>query len=287
LLIVAALLAGLAACLPETGQGSHQTSDDGGHETTPRATTGAVERTSAPSLPEEPAGRESATVTDSSVSWDYVALGDSLAVGVGARRGYVARYAAYIRADMRAQIDLLNLGRSGQTSSQLLHALRNDPAMRQALGAAEVITFNIGINDLGHAGEAYENGACGGDDNQECLRAAVEAFKENWDAIIVELLGLRSTEDAVIRAAGIGYTPRVARIFEPYVDEVNRHIATSTADHDIPYAQPYLEEEYMSSDGVHPNDDGYEVIADRLRELGYSPLSSTVDPSPIRKERNP
>jgi lysophospholipase L1-like esterase len=30
----------------------------------------------------------------------------------------------------------------------------------------------------------------------------------------------------------------------------------------------------MSSDGVHPNDAGYEVIAHRLRELGYDPLIS-------------
>jgi lysophospholipase L1-like esterase len=107
------------------------------------------------------------------------------------------------------------------------------------------------------------------------LRAAVEAFKGNWEAIIAELLSLRSTEDAVIRTAGIGYTPRVDEIFEPYVDEVNRHIATTTANHDIPCAQPYLDEKYMSSDKVHPNDQGYEVIADQLRELGYGPLSSS------------
>ncbi len=55
------------------------------------------------------------------------------------------------------------------------------------------------------------------------------------------------------------------------MDEVNRHIGTTAANHDIPYAQPYLDEEDMSSDGVHPNDHGYEVIADRLRELGYGP----------------
>ena len=89
----------------------------------------------------------------------------------------MARYAAYITADTGARIDLANLGQSGQTSSQLLHALRNDSAIRQAVGTAEVITFNIGINDLGHAGEAYEHGACGGSDNQECLRTAVESFK--------------------------------------------------------------------------------------------------------------
>ena len=28
----------------------------------------------------------------------------------------------------------------------------------------------------------------------------------------------------------------------------------------------------MSSDGVHPNDEGYGVIAKRLWELGYGPL---------------
>jgi lysophospholipase L1-like esterase len=150
-------------------------------------------------------------------------------VGVGACKGYVTHYASYITADTGARIDWLNLARSGQTSSELLHALRNDPAMRQALGAAEVITFNIGINDLGHAGEAYAMGTCGGRDNQECLRRAVEAFKENWDAIIAELLSLRSAQGTIIRTAGLGYTPRVDEIFEPYVSEVNRHIATTAA----------------------------------------------------------
>src|SRR5215212_6957736 len=101
--------------------------------------------------------------------------------------------------------------------------------MRRALGAAEVVTFNIGINDLGHAGEAYESGVCGGGGNQDCLRAAVETLEENWGAILAELLSLRSTEITIIRTAGIGYTPRVARIFKPYVAEVNRPIPTTTA----------------------------------------------------------
>ena len=232
------------------------------------------ERTSAPTHPEgRTAGQETTAVSGAPATWDYVALGDSLAVGVGATRGYVDRYASYITADTGVRLDVVDLGRSGQTSSQLLHALRNDPAMRHALGTAEVITFNIGINDLGAAARAHANGTCGGGDNQKCLRAAVEAFEENWSAIIAELLSLRSTEDAIVRTAGIGYTPRVGETFEPYIREVNRYIATTAADHDIPYAQPYLRREDMSPDGVHPNDRGYEVIADRLRELGYGPLS--------------
>src|SRR5215211_8344707 len=263
--VLAALLAGLVACSQVMDRGSQGAREDFRQE-----------RTAVPTAPEKrsTAEKEGTVVTDSSASWDYVALGDSLAVGIGAHGGYVDRFASYIRTDTGARVNVLNLGQSGQTSSQLLHALRSDPSMRRNLGAAEVITFNIGINDLGHAGEAYEKGACGGGDNQQCLRAAVEAFKGNWDAIVGELLSLRSTEDTVIRTAGIGYTPRVDEIFEPYVDEVYRHVATTAPSHDIAYAQSYLDEENMNADRVHPNDDGYAVIADRLRGLGYAPLSS-------------
>jgi lysophospholipase L1-like esterase len=272
--VLAALLAGLVACSQGTDRGSHGVREDAGQETVRREETAAQERAAVPPATENrtTVEKEAAVVTDGSASWDYVALGDSLTVGIGARRGYVDRYASYLWTDTGARVDVLNLGQSGQTSSQLLRALRSDPSMRQALGEAEVITFNIGINDLGHAGEAYENGTCGGDDNQECLRMAVESFEENWDAVIAELLSLRSTSNTIIRTAGIGYTPRVDEIFEPYVEEVNRHVATMAANNDIPYAQPHLGKEYLSPDGLHPNDNGYEVIADQLRELGYSPL---------------
>jgi lysophospholipase L1-like esterase len=271
--VLAALLAGLVACSEVTDRGSQGTREDAGQETVHREASTAQERTAVPTATERTtAETEGAAVTDAPASWDYVALGDSLAVGIGARRGYVDRYASHLRTDTGARVDVLNLGQSGQTSSQLLQALRSDPSMRQALGEAEVITFNIGINDLGHAGEAYENGTCGGDDNQECLHKTVESLEENWDAVIAELLSLRSTRNAIIRTAGIGYTPRVDEVFEPYVAEVNRHIATTAANNNIPYGQPDLGKEDLSPDGIHPNDNGYAVIADQLRGLGYRPL---------------
>ena len=223
-------------------------------------------------------------------SLNYVALGDSLAVGTGASyKGYVDRYADYLRADTSAQVSVTNLGQDGQTSSELLHVLRNDASSREAVIAANAITFNTGLNDLGRAGEAYEDGTCGGADNQDCLRAAVEAFKKNWDAIIAELSSLRSSSNTIIRTIGIGHTPKIFvddaitswpsegkiedfRALKPYVEEINNHIATTTADKDVPHVEVYLEKEHVNPDGVHPNDEGYQVIAERLRELGYSPL---------------
>jgi lysophospholipase L1-like esterase len=212
-----------------------------------------------------PAGQET-------VSWDYVALGDSLAAGVGAERGYVDRYAAHLRNDTGARVRVSNFGVSGQTSSELLDALRGDESMRRAIEGAEVVTFNIGINDLGHAGAAYEEGTCGGEDGEECLREAVEAVKDNWDAIATELLGLRSTGDTIIRTPGLGYTPRAEDDLEHYVSEVNRHIASTTRSKAVPYVEIPAGEIGMSPDGVHPNDAGYATIAGRLRDLGFGPL---------------
>ncbi len=265
--LLAALLASLVACSPGPEESPQRKDEDVGQKTRSSERT-APGNAGAPGVP----GGE--TTAGAPASWDYVALGDSLAAGVGARRGYVDRYATNVRGDTGARVEVVNLGVSGQTSSELLDALRNDASMRRALGGAEVVTFNIGINDLGRAGRAYENGTCGGGDGEDCLRAAVEEVKANWDAVLSELSGLSSTEDTIIRTAGLGYTPRVDEVFEPYLREVNRHIAATAADNGIPHAEVRLGEEGMSPDGVHPNDKGYEVIAERLRELGYDPLSS-------------
>ena len=58
------------------------------------------------------------------------------------------------------------------------------------------------------------------------------------------------------------------QIFEPYLEEVNRHIAITASNNSIPYPEVYLDKGYIRQDGVHPTDEGYEVIAERLRELG-------------------
>jgi lysophospholipase L1-like esterase len=237
----------------------------------------------------EGASEETTTATDAPVVWNYVALGDSLAVGTGASyEGYVDRYADYLEADTGIRVNVINLGQNGLASPELLFALRSDPSWRRAVGVADVLTVNIGLNDLGRAAETHENGTCGGADNQDCLREAVETVEDNWNAIIAELLSLRSTNDAIIRAAGLGYTPYLDpeeapgsgssgelnnfQVFKPYLDKVNRQIATTASVNSIPYAEVRLDRGQINQDGVHPNDEGYEVIAERLRQLGYNPL---------------
>lgn len=95
-----------------------------------------------------PAHESESSTTYSRIRWDYVALGDSLAAGVGARRGYVPRYAEHLQSDTGTRLRVINLGLSDQTSTQLLHSIRSNPKMRKALDGAEVVTINIGLNDL-------------------------------------------------------------------------------------------------------------------------------------------
>jgi lysophospholipase L1-like esterase len=267
LMLLAALLTTLVACSPGPEQETQHGVRDARQTTAQQGTTPSGKRAE-----DAPAPEGETTTTDSPTRWDYVALGDSLAAGVGARRGYVPRYAEHLQRETGARLRVINLGLSGQTSTQLLHSIRDDPEMRKTLGGAEVVTLNIGLNDLGQARSFYESGTCGGPQNEACLRDVVERIERNWDAIINEISSLRSTENTIIRTVGLGYTPRTKGVFGPYLGRVTRHIASSAADAGIPYVEVRLADEGMSEDGLHPNDEGYQVIADRLGSLGYEPF---------------
>src|SRR5215204_5883090 len=245
-------------------------------------------------------GASQGTTLAAPASWDYVALGDSLATGFGAFTRYVPRYEAHIETDTGVAVTRTNLGRNGWTSSQLLSALRNDPMFRRATREAEVVTWNIGGNDLRAARSSYKNKTCGGTDNQDCLRAAAARLEANWDAITAEVLSLRSTNNTIVRTMDI-YNPYVRtdkasdtwqndgglndfQVFKTYIDEVNGHIAATSTANNIPYGRVYLAfngvgggedpgaKGYLFLDGLHPNDTGHRIIAGELRKLGYAPL---------------
>jgi lysophospholipase L1-like esterase len=243
-------------------------------------------------------GASQGTTLAAPASWDYVALGDSLATGFGAFKGYVPLYEAHAETDTGVAVTRTNLGQNGWTSSQLLSALRNDPTFRRATREAEIVTWNIGGNDLRAARNSYKKGTCGGPENQDCLQDAAAKLKTNWDAITAEVLELRSTSKTIVRTMDI-YNPYVRtdivsdtwqgdglndfQVFQSYVEEVNYHIATTSYTEGVPYAQVYVafngttgvedprSKGYLSFYGVHPNNPGHRIIAGELRKLGYLP----------------
>ena len=231
-------------------------------------------------------------------NWQYTALGDSLAAGTGdAQGGYVPRYRGHIQTDTGNTVTLIDRGVPGWTSADLLNALRTDASMRAQVAGSQVVTFNIGGNDLLQALQRYQAGTCGGTDNQRCLGEAIALFKTNWNAIIAQVLALRSTRDTIIRTMDI-YNPVVdlLKLFgvfnqvKPYLDDLNRYIHVTATANRIHVARVYREfngpngdqdaaaKGYISGDGIHPSPAGHDAVARLLRELSYHPLATVFSP---------
>ncbi len=255
-----------------------------------------------------PASAAQPEANATATTWKYTALGDSLAVGVGSSscilailncNGYVPRYKNAVQTGASVSVSLTNLGQSGWTSTDLLKALNTNSTFTNNVKASQVVTLDIGGNDLKNARQSYKSKTCGGTDNQNCLRTAVATFKTNWSAILTRVLALRSTNNTIIRTMDL-YNPYVAAdkaadtwpgdagndfvVFKAYLDDVNNYIATTSSAKSIPYAHVYtafngasgtddpVANHLIYTDGLHANDAGYQIIANSLNALGYAPL---------------
>ena len=243
---------------------------------------------------------------EAEANWKYTALGDSLAFGLWAFKGYVPRYQGYVQADNNVDVSLTNLGVPGWTSGQLLAALSTSKLFRLEVATSRIVTWDIGGNDFLDARNSYKAKTCGGADNQDCIRAAVAMFKANWIATTAVTLSLRNPSNTIVRSMSL-YNPYVNadkaantwpdglevapsqgndfQVFKPYVDDINSFIMSSSvcsaagrcADVYHKFNGPNGDIDprtfgYISFDGVHPNDLGHKAIADLLRGLGYAPL---------------
>jgi hypothetical protein len=225
------------------------------------------------------------TATPEALSWDYVQLGGSVLCTFG------SRYAKHIEADLGVEVTMHTWCRGSHTSTQLLSLLRDNQGLRSDLYEAEVVTFPVSVRYLKDPIRAYGDGTCGGPDNQDCLREALTLYKKDVDAIIAEMLSLRSTSDTIIRSMTyynwlvndwkeLGYFDDL----NPYWVACNQYFVQAASEHNIPVARvdlafngPNLDEDpsdkgYLS-DGQHPNHEGIALMAELIRELGYEPLA--------------
>jgi lysophospholipase L1-like esterase len=236
----------------------------------------------------------------------YTAFGDSIAFGAFAPigRGYVPLYAKALADDTRVSVTRRNLGVPGWTSQDLLTALGSKPLFRLAAFSSDVITWNIGGNDLSAARNLYKAGTCGDGDNEQCLRAAVASLENNWDGILNAISRLRRSRPTIIRTMDI-YNPFVNidkasdswppggggdgrtdfDVFKFYLDAVNTYIAAASVTKGVLVAPVYYwfngadggedpgAKGLLAFDDFHPNAQGHALIASLLRGLGYSTVT--------------
>jgi hypothetical protein len=235
-----------------------------------------------------PAPRTAATVIAASgdKEWDSVVIGDS-SVAVP-----VYRMAKILEEDLGVKVKPHDVSKDGWNSEGTLRALRTDEKPRQDLCNADVITFIVPRWGFRVPIETYlmgPPGSCGGADNQDCLRQASKQFEADTDAIIAEIVSLRSPSDALIRTFDAHTYWPVAEskqkgVFEGlnrYWQAANEYLIKVAGEHGIPVArvsqafngpngdQDPMDNGYVIADHLHPSEKGFDVIAKLIRELGY------------------
>lgn len=223
----------------------------------------------------------------------YLALGDSLAVGVGASNpstlGYVARAYGSLRTSERygqSGLDVINLSVAGATSDDLaaeggqLDLAIDEIASRRDSGApgdeVEIISLDIGGNDLlslvGPGSPCLESASV-----EPCRAAFGDVLSAIQNNLTDALARLREAAPEAIIVVVDLYNPYSGTgdlreaIAELGVGQANGVISAVTADPDLRVKTAAIAQlfsgrggQWVAPDGIHPNDNGHAVIAEAV-----------------------
>ena len=224
----------------------------------------------------------------------YLALGDSVAAGVGAsrpsERGYAAVLAGYLDRQVGQPVQRLHEAVPGETTASLLagpqltDALRSVAAARRAGLRVSPITVTVGANDLLRA-----------DDDPAARAAALRGVAANLRHLLARLRAAttdekgRPTADLVVTGyydpTGAGPNLRgtagwwLAQL-DVVIEREARRAAATWVDVAAVVRGREAELTWYPSD-IHPTNDGHRAIADAVwQALGYD-----AQPPAIRIER--
>jgi len=219
-----------------------------------------------------------------SQEWQYVVLGDSTSWG------YPELLAEKIEQELGVSVEVILRSQGGDHSTRLLGRLQKVESLREYIANAELITFVIPWNVFEAPVLVYTSSTperCGGDDNQDCLREALEIYKQDTEAIIAELDSIVDRESTIILAHTVWqFNVTLMKqtgdfeVLNEYWKEANSHLISVCEEYGIPVAQGYeafmgknnsknpQEDGLIDDGGIHTTLKGQETIADLLFDLG-------------------
>jgi len=237
-----------------------------------------------PTLPPLPTGtaKIDARVQLGTGALTIVALGDSLTAGDGddsGAGGYTSRLEKRI-AGVRPGSKVINLGRSGWTSKDLINGVNGEPAtLTQAVEAkADIALVWIGSNDLWYLYE-YGPEPMTPEAEQEDLRdftnninIIIGRLKQSGASVFIALLDDQSKRPVVAsppnpaEPAFSAITPADLALMSVHASVFNRIIKQrASANGAIPVnfegLDIFTNPATLYDDGNHPNQAGYETIA--------------------------
>ncbi len=215
------------------------------------------------------------------MSFLYVALGDSLTAGVGTglfSPGFVQRYRRMAEMELDEQVFAQVFAHPGFQTKDILAELDNDFVQEQ-MEQADIITITGGGNDLIQAARKFLQ-----DQNERDFSTALKQSMENFHEMMKRITKLKKN-------ASKPYIVRMINLYNPFpkdplaakwIRKFNQLIKSFSVKDSIAIVQidtifKDYEKEYLSIDGIHPNDIGHERIAESLHRLGYGELLYEIE----------
>ena len=232
-------------------------------------------------------------------TWDLVALRDSTPAGygVGADNSYVQGYAEYIEQDLGVDVVVHNWAtNSTRTVAEWAEQVRNNDELRDNLRNAEVITIWLGWHDVIPNIGVPRGGACYPRTQEvdvDCLAKVTTQMETAFEDLLSEVASLASPTETLIRIADVGIPPVFVAGWKEdgTFDALQRHayevwreyIVQAAGRHGVYVVNTYevlngpngdqeMSPDYVQSDGLHLNEQGHRLLADRHREVGYEYL---------------
>ena len=232
-------------------------------------------------------------------TWDLVALRDSTPAGygVGADNSYVQGYAEYIEQDLGVDVVVHNWAtNSTRTVAEWAEQVRNNDELRDNLRNAEVITIWLGWHDVIPNIGVPRGGPCYPRTQEvdvDCLAKVTTQMETAFEELLSEVASLASPTETLIRIADVGIPPVFVAGWKEdgTFDALQRHayevwreyIVQAAGRHGVYVVNTYevlngpngdqeMSPDYVQSDGLHLNEQGHRLLADRHREVGYEYL---------------
>jgi lysophospholipase L1-like esterase len=197
------------------------------------------------------------------------ALGDSVVAGVGdpARKGYVGLVSDAISERIGKNVVVNNQGVSGLTSAGLLKQLQTEPDLEELLRNTDIITINIGGNDILKTFRKQNNTAAfqtfadvkaDFEANLQEILQHIRSINPNAPIFLLELYNPLNPDDALYKIAD-SLLPQwnvalyqTAAKYKPLVVVETTHVLNGK------------HRERLAPDGVHPSVSGYQAITNQF-----------------------